>query len=104
MEMDLCSRISADKFLIIFKVCVSTNKGEGDQLNVDRSVTAGGERGQKSLRTCGNPLWMAPNASLSADSGNHYTNTPRLFHVKTTWKQPFPRCFSVKYTWCVCRI
>ena len=31
------------------------------------------------------------------------TNTPRGFHVETTWKRPFPRCFNVQSTWCVCR-
>ena len=31
------------------------------------------------------------------------TNTPRGFHVKTTWKWSFARCFKVEYTWCVCR-
>ena len=24
------------------------------------------------------------------------------FHVKATWKRPFPRRFNVEYTWCVC--
>ena len=31
------------------------------------------------------------------------TNTPRGFHVETTWKRPFPRRFNVESTWCVCR-
>ena len=31
------------------------------------------------------------------------TNTPHVFHVETTWKQPFPRHFNVEYTWCVCK-
>ena len=31
------------------------------------------------------------------------TNTPRAFHVETTWKHSFPRHFNVKYTWNVCR-
>ena len=31
------------------------------------------------------------------------TNTPRVFHVETTWKQQFPHHFNVKYAWCVCR-
>ena len=32
----------------------------------------------------------------------HYpTNTPRGFHVETTWKRPFPRRFNVESTWCV---
>ena len=30
-------------------------------------------------------------------------NTPRVFHVETTWKRPFPRRFNVEYMWCVCR-
>ena len=29
-------------------------------------------------------------------------NTPRVFHVETTWKGPFPHRFNVEYTWCVC--
>ena len=29
------------------------------------------------------------------------TDTPRLFHVATTWKQRFSNRFNVKYTWCV---
>ena len=33
----------------------------------------------------------------------HPINTPCAFHVETTWKQSFSRCFNVKYTWCVCR-
>ena len=28
------------------------------------------------------------------------TNTPRVFHVETTWKQSFLRCFNVEYMWC----
>ena len=31
------------------------------------------------------------------------TNTPRGFHVETTWKRPFPRRFNVESTWCVCK-
>ena len=31
------------------------------------------------------------------------TNTPRVFHVETTWKRSFLRRFNVEYTWCVCR-
>ena len=30
------------------------------------------------------------------------TNTPRVFHVETTWKRLFPRRFNVEYTWSVC--
>ena len=38
------------------------------------------------------------------DLKNTYTkNTPRVFHAETTWKRPFPRCFKMDYTWCVCR-
>ena len=29
-------------------------------------------------------------------------NTPRVFHVETTWKLQFPRRFNVEYMWCVC--
>ena len=32
------------------------------------------------------------------------TNTPRVFHVGTTWKRPFTRRFNVEYTWCVCGV
>ena len=32
------------------------------------------------------------------------TNTPRVFHVETTHKWLFPRCFNVEYMWCVCRV
>ena len=32
------------------------------------------------------------------------TNTPRGFHVETTWKRPFPRRFNMESTWCVCRV
>ena len=31
------------------------------------------------------------------------TNTPRGFHVETTWKRSFPRRYDVESTWCVCR-
>ena len=31
------------------------------------------------------------------------TNTRRLFHVETTWKKLFPRCFNVEYMSCVWR-
>ena len=31
------------------------------------------------------------------------TNTPRGFHVETTWKRSFPRRFNVESTLCVCR-
>ena len=41
--------------------------------------------------------------TVSADFGKpNSTNTPREFHLETTWKRPFPRCFNVEYTWCVC--
>ena len=36
--------------------------------------------------------------------GAYPTNTPRVFHVETTWKRPIPRRFNMKYTWCVCRV
>ena len=32
------------------------------------------------------------------------TNTPRVFHVETTWRRLFPRRFNVKYTLRVCRV
>ena len=32
------------------------------------------------------------------------TNTLRGFHVETTWKRSFPRCFNVESTWCVCSV
>ena len=31
------------------------------------------------------------------------TNTSRVFHVETRWKQSFPHRFNVEYTWYVCR-
>ena len=31
--------------------------------------------------------------------GRNPTNTPRRFHVETTWKRPFPRRFNVESTW-----
>ena len=31
------------------------------------------------------------------------SNTPRVFHFETTWKQPFPRRFNVEYTQFACR-
>ena len=30
--------------------------------------------------------------------------TPRGFHVETTWKRFFPRLFNGKSTWCICRV
>ena len=42
-------------------------------------------------------------AAVWGDEVNNPTNTPRGFHVETTWKQPFPRRFNVESTWCVCR-
>ena len=41
---------------------------------------------------------FVPNAAQSLP-----TNTPRVFHVDTTWKRSFPGRFNVEYTWCVCR-
>ena len=32
------------------------------------------------------------------------TNTPRGFHVETTWKRRFPRRFNEESKWCVCRV
>ena len=34
--------------------------GEGGQPNADSSRQGEGEEGQKSLKMCGHPLWMAP--------------------------------------------
>ena len=30
------------------------------------------------------------------------TNTPRVFHVETTWKWSFPLVFNVEHTRCIC--
>ena len=35
---------------------------------------------------------------------NYSTNTPRRFHVETTWKRLFLRHFNVESRWCVCRV
>ena len=32
------------------------------------------------------------------------TNTPRVFHVATTWKRSFPSRFNLECTWCVCKV
>ena len=32
------------------------------------------------------------------------TDTPRVFHVETTWKRTIPHRFNVEYTWSVCRV
>ena len=32
------------------------------------------------------------------------TSTPLVFRFEMTWKQTFPRCFNVEYTWYVCRV
>ena len=42
-------------------------------------------------------------AAVWGDEVNNPTNTPRGFHVETTWKQPLPRRFNVESAWCVCR-
>ena len=31
---------------------------------------------------------------------NFPINTPRIFHVETTWKRSFPRRFNVEHMWC----
>ena len=41
---------------------------------------------------------------LYCSSYEYPTNTPRGFHVETTWKRSFPRRFNVESTWCVCRV
>ena len=62
--MVILSEIIAEKFCIIFKVCVRTDKGgAGDQPNVDR-CGQGGRGGQKSLKMCGHPLWVAPKGMM----------------------------------------
>ena len=40
----------------------------------------------------------------SFESSTTPTNTPREFHVETTWKLSFPYRFNVESTWCVCRV
>ena len=42
--------------------------------------------------------------SFPNPTGNFPTNTPRGFHVETTWKRSFARRFNVESTWCVCRL
>ena len=32
------------------------------------------------------------------------TDTPRVFHVATTWKRSFPSRFNLECTWCVCKV
>ena len=46
---------------------------------------------------------MAIKFDRELPSDENPINTPRVFHVETTWKQPFSRRFNVEYTWCVCR-
>ena len=41
--------------------------------------------------------------SWQLNSNREPTNTPRVFHAETTWKQTFPHHFNVEYTWSVCR-
>ena len=41
---------------------------------------------------------------IQSTIGSYPTNKPRVFHVETTWKRPFPRRFNVEYTWCVGRV
>ena len=60
VEMDIWSRAFVAKFRITFKVCIRTGKGGGGQLNVDRCGQGCRRGGQKSLKMCGHPLWMAP--------------------------------------------
>ena len=47
---------------------------------------------------------LCENVVPEMSQNSYYTNTPRGFHVETTWKRPFPRRFNVESTWCVCRI
>ena len=37
----------------------------------------------------------------TAEFKNWLTNTPRVFHVKTTWKRPFALHFHLEYMCCV---
>ena len=46
---------------------------------------------------------MAIKFDTELPSDENPINTPQAFHVETTWKQPFSRCFNVEYTRCVCR-
>ena len=48
-------------------------------------------------------LQEVPLYSLSFDESYNPKNTPRVFHVETTWKQTFPCHFNVEYTWSVCK-
>ena len=50
-------------------------------------------------------IWkIAESSKLNRFSTYFPTNTPRGFHVETTWKRPFPRRFNVESTWCVCGV
>ena len=46
------------------------------------------------------------NCSSNNNNGNTtiHANTPRVFHVETTWKRKFPHRFNMDYTWCVCKV
>ena len=48
-------------------------------------------------------LLISSNQNIRVKIG-YPTNTPRVFHVITTWKRPFPRRFNVEYMWCVCGV
>ena len=52
---------------------------------------------------CSNKIWyMLIHVKMIL---NHCpTNTPRVSHVETTRKRPFPRPFNVEYTWYVSRV
>ena len=60
--MDICRRIFAERFRIIFKFVSAGTGGRGvSQMWTDvNKGGGGGVRGQKSLKMCGHPLWMAP--------------------------------------------
>ena len=49
-----------------------------------------------------NVCWEGNSRSTSSMKTGYPTNTPRVFHVETTWKRLFLRCFNAEYTWCVC--
>ena len=47
-------------------------------------------------------LWKLNNSLCHKP--NFPANTPRVFHVETTWERSFSRRFNVEYTWCVCKV
>ena len=49
-------------------------------------------------------IFFLVDGSIWFSFGGFPTNTPHGFHVKTTWKRPFPRRFNVESMGCVCRV